>query len=120
MTRSRSKSAESHYCNTMIDNTSEAIQILLTMRLELLFNLKYFIDHDYSSFIAETQQRLLSNKTALYRLLPPEDLHLIAENQNISGEILNLAQYLKHQSLCLNKPDVLQYIINMYSPPVSI
>jgi hypothetical protein len=103
MHRHRSKSADTN------DHT-EAIQILLTIRLELLCNLKYFNDHHLTHFISETEQRLLTNKRALCRLLTQNEIDTLIDSPN---EILSIARYLK-QYIPSKKPDVLQYLIKMY------
>lgn len=120
MSRYRSKSTDSHPSDISprytdishhFNKDNEAINILLMMRLELLCNLKDFKSHNLTNFIYETQRRLLTNEGALRRLLSEPDIHELFESSN---EILSTARYLKQHSHSLGKPDVLQYLINMY------
>jgi hypothetical protein len=116
MSRNRSKSADTHHMpNTYY--ATEAIQILLIDRLGLLFDLKSFTECNLSTWIHYTEQRLRTNKIALSRLLPQQELDTLIETSN---EILNLALYLKHHkyhTIGTEKLDVLQYLINMYDTP---
>lgn len=110
MSRNRSKSADTHYTNT-----AEPIQILLIARLGLLVDLKAFTDHNLTSFIYETEQRLFTNKEALSRLLNHSDLDTMIDSSN---DILNIALYLKQHAIGTERLDVLNYLINMYQYPI--